>query len=364
MKKAAKIISINLLIFGCLLFLVQIGSIAAMHVLNLTESDSSKAHLPNYEGIDWAAAHFEELDRLESTFEAYLGWRQAPFAGETINIDERGLRHTVASEQSAPDHTVAFFGGSTMWGMGSDDAGTIASEFAKLSPNAEVINYGNIGYVAHQSLNLFFEEYSKGARPEVVIFYDGVNEPLHKCRSADDPFGHARENQLRRLADVNKVNEPGLSLLALPVVDLYRRLEQMMAWRFGGGADFYDCDDNTEKTAQIARVLLSDWTAVKTVVEGYGGTFIGILQPNAFISESKTDHLNLSEALGEQYRSVYPKVVELIDQEFPHLKDSFLDFRATLDRDEYIYIDWCHLTGYGNQIVAENIKKEMDVLIN
>jgi hypothetical protein len=32
-----------------------------------------------------------------------------------------------------------------------------------------------------------------------------------------------------------------------------------------------------------------------------------------------------------------------------------LDLRNALDRDEYFYIDWCHLSPNGNQLVAARI---------
>jgi hypothetical protein len=45
----------------------------------------------------------------------------------------------------------------------------------------------------------------------------------------------------------------------------------------------------------------------------------------------------------------------MLEREFPDLKDNFVDLRHALDYDEYIYIDWCHLSPNGNEIIARQI---------
>jgi hypothetical protein len=90
-------------------------------------------------------------------------------------------------------------------------------------------------------------------------------------------------------------------------------------------------------------------------VESYGGTFMPILQPVIYLSDTNKDHLKLSEALKWQYDTLYPLIIDLMNREFPQLAGNFLDLRDALDRDEYFYIDWCHLSPNGNQLVAARI---------
>ena len=47
----------------------------------------------------------------------------------------------------------------------------------------------------------------------------------------------------------------------------------------------------------------------------------------------------------------------MINREFPQLAGSFMDLRDAVDRDEYLYIDWCHLSPDGNKLVAERISQ-------
>ena len=42
-------------------------------------------------------------------------------------------------------------------------------------------------------------------------------------------------------------------------------------------------------------MLLSDWLIVKNLVESYGGTFVPVLQPVIYFSDTRTEHLKLSE---------------------------------------------------------------------
>jgi hypothetical protein len=141
-----------------------------------------------------------------------------------------------------------------------------------------------------------------------------------------------------------------------PVRDLVGRVQRTLASRGKAAAGSrYDCAEDAAKAQAVARVLLSDWLVVKHLVEGYGGTFVAILQPEAYGSMTPLDHLDLDPALGRQYEAVYPRIVELIGSEFAELGDNFLDLRTALDQDDYVYIDWCHLSPNGNQIIAQRI---------
>ena len=50
--------------------------------------------LPNYLGAEWARQHFLEFNELNAVYMSYYGWRRSPYSGETIKIDDRGLRRT------------------------------------------------------------------------------------------------------------------------------------------------------------------------------------------------------------------------------------------------------------------------------
>ena len=143
-----------------------------------------------------------------------------------------------------------------------------------------------------------------------------------------------------------------------PIRDFLGRIRRTLeSRRVGTAKTSYDCAARPDKAEQVARVLLSDWMIVKNLVESYGGEFVAILQPQAFGSRTRLDHLDLDPELGRQYAAVYPKVIDLLEQEFAGLADNVVDLRTALDRDDYFYIDWCHLSPNGNEIIAQRISE-------
>ncbi len=86
-----------------------------------------------------------------------------------------------------------------------------------------------------------------------------------------------------------------------------------------------------------------------------GDRFIAILQPVAYLSNTKLEHLDL-------YRDEWAEVAQLYQMMYPLIRDyareaniEFYDFTDVLDRDEYIYIDFCHVSPNGNKLVAQAI---------
>jgi hypothetical protein len=359
MRKFATLLLGNVVVLGFLVFLMNAMAIAGIKLYNWTKPlQYAESHLlPNYQGADWARTHFAEYyDLGEAEYVAYYGWRRPPYAGATINLDQQGMRRTYRNDNVLPERTIAFFGGSTTWGTGADDDRTIPSEFVKLNPEYSGYNFGETGYVAHQSLNVFLKQYFEGFRPDVVVFYDGVNDVWNKCRSEMGPYSHSREVKIRTaLRESGSGSGESFWLTVLPIRNFVEKALRVMGNEKRAEASYYDCHKDAKKAEQVARVLLSDWLIVKHLVESYGGTFVPILQPVIYFSDTKTDHLKLSEALKWQYEVLYPLIVDMLHREFPELAGNFLDLRNALDRDEYFYIDWCHLSPNGNQLVAARI---------
>lgn len=366
MKKILSVVGFNVLLIGFLLFLANVLSIAAIQIFNMQKPKQyAQSHLfPNYkDDRETALKHFTEYDNItKGYYESYYVWRRPEMKRETINISADGIRHTFQPEGADPTKTIAFFGGSTMWGTGAPDEGTIPSFFARAMPSYEAINFGETGYTAHQSLNLFMRRLYEGFRPDVAVSYDGVNDVWNKCQRGHTPYSHNREYEMRTILKEGSADNPeSFGFLVQPLINFAGKVSRTLASRqiSSGARSLYDCDEDPEKAEQIARFLLADWKMMKMLVEDYGGTFIAILQPQAHGSETRLDHLDLDESQGRQYAAVYPKVLELLPKEFPELEENFVDLRHALDHDDYFYIDWCHLSPNGNEIIA----KEMVALV-
>jgi len=309
------------------------------------------ANLPNYAGVDWARTHFVEIGSLSSVYVSYIGWRRKPFHGQTITLDGPYAQRATVGSASPDKPSVYFFGGSTMWGTGSDDANTIPSLVTQLG-GFRSENYGESAYTAHQSLALLIQLLQEGHRPNVVVFYDGANDVSQKCRSELTAKSHAREAQISAaLATAKPQNAYGLQYMAGPFVGLAAVVSNGISERRRDSeGQYFACHTDPLRAQQIADYLFQDWEVARRLVESYGGKFIGILQPVAYYSSTKLAHLQLGDTLKQQFEAVYPLVRKRMAGQ-PNL----YDFTDVLDRQEYHYIDFCHLSPNGNRYVAERL---------
>jgi len=352
-QSAARLVLVNIAVF-CGLCLALYLSIPIVDLVGksaryISPPTDKRASLPNYQGESWALTHFAEQKALKTDFISYLGWRRRPFKGQTITI-EKGtrIRHTPRTAPDAGGPSVYFFGGSTMWGTGADDAHTIPALYQR-EAGGTVLNFAESGWVAHQSLNQLIKLYSEGHRPNIVVFYDGVNEVLHKCRRENDFWAYDRQGQIRQ-ALAYKPQELGYYFR--PVLAVAGAVASSI------GADrsenFYDCDKDPRKTDLIAEQLISDWKIAAMIVHSYGGRFQAYLQPVAFFSRTRLQHLRLDAVLGNQYRVLYPVIRRKMTEQ-----GIGRDLTDALDRDAYIYIDFCHVSPNGNALVAARIAQEL-----
>lgn len=343
---------------ACLGFAANLLAASILHVEASLDKPSSdpRADLPNYQDVDWAETHFREFAELQTVHHSYVGWRRLPYRGETITIDENGVRTTYVDPAASPSKTIAFFGGSTMWGSGATDEHTIPSAFAKRHPEYRAINFAETAHTAHQNLNGLVQVLAGDLRPDVVVFYNGSSE-INKCRVGLGAFSTPDEPEIRQLLERERrgfqSNEAFWSIFH-PTRILAERARRSFEARILGAGERRDCSNDPVKAEMIAKALLWDWMAAKHLVEGYGGRFVAALQPVAYFSQTRTDHIEIDRDLQKQYAAVYSGY-DLLLPEFPALEANFLDLRRAFDRDEYIYIDADHAGPNGNAIIAAAI---------
>jgi lysophospholipase L1-like esterase len=353
-----KLIGINLLVFF-VLFNIAYWSLPTLRFLrtpseSFAATEDPRSLLPNYASLTWATQHYREFKRLETSYKSFIGWRRKPFSGETINIIGRyGQRRTinVATDKSKK---IYFFGGSTMWGTGVRDDGTIPSQFAAAT-GLWSENFGESGYTAHQSLVLLVQLLQDGHRPDVVVFYDGANEVSIKCRIELTPDSDGLEANINRLLDNPSPPPITFAHYFAPLRDAAARMKAKLIRVVAPAVpEGFACDSNPEKATRIAENLVGDWQMAKLLVESYGGRFVGVLQPVSYFSQTRLDHLADDDDLvmRSQFRAVYPLVERRMAED-----NRFHSMVHALDVDEYVYVDFCHLSPKGNGSIATGIAK-------
>lgn len=357
-KKSAAVVAINIgVLLGLLALIALVPPLLAdlgsglHHAYKkiLPATASRKSVLPAYEKYDWSGKHFAEFSALQTTYYDYIGWRRAPFSGETITIDGQGYRQHGKTEglQAA----TWFFGGSTMWGTGVIDSMTIPAFFAADS-GLSSFNFGETAYTAHQSLNLLMKAYLSGGKPQHVVFYDGVNDVAHKCRYELNYYSSAREQQIReKLKPAGFAGSSFMSVLSPSIEILSKPFRKHV-----DKSKLFDCDTNAEKARLVAAALVQDWELAQTLVEAHGGEFTPVLQPVAHIGSPNLKHLPevaADQALRRQYQAVYAEVKRQLKTK--NLR--YLDGSALFDGSEPLYIDFCHVGPEGNKKVANEIRR-------
>ena len=362
-----KIIFTNIFItfslLGMLLLAPPIAYLFYSQLFNSQTKNSSqdtRATLDLYSGFEWASTHFNEFSILNTTYFDYITWRRDDFEGDTITI-VNGLRATYEpTNLNSNADEYFFFGGSTTWGTGVNDENTYPSIFAKRL-STHVNNFGETGYIARQSLalltNYFVDKSLSDLSGQHIVFYDGVNDVAHRCRSEISGLGNVREQQIQSVLSsiTNEKYSFGklFEQLTQFLQAVTRRLGMVSASTIA--SENYACSSDPKRAEEIAKTLVETWQVASDLVIKRGGKFTAILQPVAFIGSANIGYLELTSAndtaLSMQYETVYP----LIRQFAAAANIDFVDLSSVYDDCNNCYIDFCHVGPQGHQILVDNL---------
>lgn len=384
MLHLSKLASVNLSVLAGLLLALNFVSFLGLAtwrsfrsgrlVVNQPGWGEERWRLPTYDGqADRARLVFQEFNSLASRYEPFLGWSRLPFQGRTTTINREGDRdHRALPRLGEPVGTVRFFGGSTMWGTGVEDQGTIPALFNEMFPQYEVYNHGETSFNSRQALERLISLFSQGGRADIVIFLDGVNDVDTQCLSPFAPPTHGREQQMRevmqRASDLDRPTQEILEGAYALFLHWTALATRAVGWRLlGSGINGESgpstgprtCATDASKAELVAKVMVNNWEIANLITESRRGVFLGLLQPNAHVGSPNILHLQgtLREDLGRNYRATYPVVQELIrERDVPWMKD----ISSALDGEAAVLIDDAHVAKEGNQMLAARIR---DVLV-
>ena len=216
-------------------------------------------------------------------------------------------------------------------------------------------NFGESAYTAHQSYNLLIKRYLAGGRPKRVVFYDGANEVVIKCRTELGYFSAAQEITIReRLRGVSDGASMTLEVF-WPALQALKRFSQKLSGpQTANLSSSFDCHSNELKRQRIAAALVLDWQLARQLVESRGGRFLAALQPVAYTGQPALGHLpavGSDVLLRAQYDAVYGEIIkQLGDAAVP-----YADLRSALDGTGPLYIDFAHVSPPGNQALGQRI---------
>jgi lysophospholipase L1-like esterase len=353
--------------FVLTLFLFTSLEVATRLYLRYSPTDNTRvAHGSIYEGKGWSQQfHADRKRHLEVTshhklYTPFSLWREHPFQSKTINVLDTGYRKTV-QQPPIPDlkndtTLVHFYGGSTLFSAQLPDNLTIPSLFAREASSQSnqtvaVSNYGIDGLLSTQEIHLLIEQLTKGMRPDVVIFYDGINDVFNRL-IADTPHTFYP----RFLGVLDRGLNAKETLLALS-----RKLAIIQILGLDQ-PEFILADTEIKKrTQQLLEKYMQQVELVKILAAKYSFTPVFVLQPNIFVGNkilTSEEQVILNAQPKEVLRAfqyAYPRLASAFTNE-----PTFLDCSNCFDSlKEPVYFDPYHVSDSANAVIAKELLKRI-----
>jgi lysophospholipase L1-like esterase len=319
----------------------------------------------------WMREYVDEFCRsYRAHWKSYVYYSRYPFRGKYINVDSNSIRYT---PQYASPNTVSnlplrifLFGGSTMWGTGARDAGTIPSSLSRIiaSKNAprpvQITNMGESGYVSTQELIRLELELRQGNIPDLVILYDGANDIYGAYLDAEPGLP---QNEVNRVMEFNLLKEKG-RMLKLGIENF---LSRTVTADFVSGirSSFLRerpwLPTRLEAAGGVVHMYKGNLKLLEALSREYGFDYEAFWQPVVF---ERTDPSPYEQKQSEMQKPVRPLFLDVYHRiaEDPDLRANhhFHDISGLFNgTGAPVYIDFLHITERGNSLVAQRMYEDL-----
>jgi hypothetical protein len=384
--RAVAILTLNaIIVFACFeLAAMGLSKVKTLSVMSkppeqrvLIGEGNPREKVSYYSSQDWAERFWYEfrLSRKQQ-FYPYVGWRRAPFKGQTIEVDQNGVRLTPGADCSAKSFKVFTFGASEMWGTGSPSWGTIPAHLQKglekLRPGPIcVTNFAESAYVSMQNVIMLLTQLRSGNVPDVVLFYT-LNDDIYAG------YQSGRSGVIENLGQIAARFEGHQEMPTFTLVDPLRRtysyslVDQLM-----GKLTIANRQQKNESTAGklvtyesmgvdvatlsdlVARDYFGSYKIVSALAQEYGFKYFFFVPPTIALGnktltpeEQKMKHKEESEtALYKLSTAVY----HIVERESSKYQNFYSMVHIFDQYDSLMWIDGGHATPIGNQVIAERM---------
>jgi hypothetical protein len=325
-----------------------------------------------YRDADWAHAYWNEVAKYQEQWDPYIVYRVRDLPGPLITVTN-GVRRTYSPAADGTRRRLIFvLGGSAAWGHGVRDENTLPSWLAKVAEEHgevwDVRNYAESGWVNWQGIVYLLQKLADGERPDVVIFYSGVNE-LRSARywpTVRRPLWNADTYPTAMSEWVLQKDRP-----VFRTWDYYRKSSLFFGYLTGyrdGALPLPSADSNA-----IVRLVQGDYLADKAVVENLGRAY-GFRTVFAWqVTVAAKEHLTAQErryagwlsdaggsspaldwwAMPKDTHDLYQAIGRHVTAQpaVADLTDAFAGVTSTA------FIDWMHPTESGNEHVGRALHR-------
>jgi len=318
---------------------------------------------------DWASVSWKYETR---PYAPWVLWRNIPVEIGGLNINREGIRQTPGADCGPGSFTVFIFGGSTVWGLGAPDWGTIPaylqSEMANLKDQPVcTINFGQIAYVSTQGMIELMVQLQKGNIPDLVIFYDGIND-VYAAYQSGKPCVHENLSDFTTIFN-DQNNQPANILVKwMQRSNTFQLIKRINNRLFKAGQtviNFQSMGIDTDSLAEsIAKCYSENYHIVGAFAQQYGFKYAFFWQPLLYIGEKsltseeldmKSNSTAMEDIAVELYAASYRRIEESAREE----KNMYYIANVFDEQVAQIWIDEMHVNPGGNQLVAQRILSEL-----
>lgn len=318
----------------------------------------------------WLKEFVDEFCRsYTARWTSYLYFRRVPFSGRHINVDSSGRRCTPQfgeDQGNGRRNPRAFLlGGSTMWGTGARDSNTIPAALARLITSKpgerrmRVVNMGESGYVNTQSLLALELELRGGNVPDEVVFYDGVNDVFSAYQNNEAGLPQNEQNRVLEfnlLQNGERMRELGIrhiwdSTVTGGVVAVLRDLISVSPPPPRVRAHLAE---------DVVRLYRGNIEILDALSRHYGFRYRAYWQPVVFSKRDPSPYEQKQSDKMEHFRPLYLEVYRRVAADSTlRANPYFHNLSSIFDGSGPVYLDFCHITERGNEIIARQMYEDL-----
>lgn len=325
-----------------------------------------------YASQDWAERYWYE-HRLSSRMRYYpfVGWRRAPFKGQTITIDQEGIRATPGADCSAGSFKVFALGESSMWGTGSPDWGTIPAYLQKGLEKIRrgpvcVMNFAESAYVSTQDAIMLLLQLQAGNIPDLVLFYSIGGDIAAGYQSGRAGVPANLEDIAARFEERTL---PPTAADVLRTTYAYSLIDQFVgkltitspqqAERRPSEIPPHRSIDLATLGDRIVQDYLGTYRIVDALARRYGFKYVFFLQPSLLVGNKpltpEEQGMKREVETDPELESLFRSVYRAFERESGTYRNIHSLVHVFDDCAESIWIDAGHVTPVGNELVARRM---------
>jgi lysophospholipase L1-like esterase len=384
--RAVAILTLNaIIVFACFeLFAMSVSKVKTLSViskpteqLELVGEGKARETVSYYATQDWAKRNWHEF-RLarKQQFYPYVGWRRAPFKGQTIEVDQNGVRVTPGADCSAKSFKVFTFGASEMWGTGSPNWGTIPAHLQKglekLRPGPVcVTNYAESAHVSMQNVIMLLTQLRSGNVPDVVVFY-ALADDIYSAYQSGRPGVIENLSQIAARFEGRKETPTVTFLDRLRGTYSYSLIDLLM-----GKLMIANPQQEDEPTAGklvtyesmgvdaatlsdlIARDYFGAYKIVSSLAQEYGFQYFFFVPPTITLGNKpltpEEQEMKRQEERQTAHHKLSTSVYDIVERESSKYQHLYSMVHVFDPYDSLMWIDGGHATPVGNQVIAEKM---------